>query len=247
MKGFSLLEKYCRIEKQYVYAKENCQIKINTDEFKNLDEEMIDVDQDDENEELSNTMTIPGSFQLEFEDNTVIDIYLPFNVNLIISDQLKEKNIITIFYNKDDLIFCAFTKESATDISRIDALYNNSIKYLTGKIDKQLLEIYKQLLSTNNISMHHIELLLSQIYVDKTEEGYKPLRLTGKDYKKEYAVSSKDSAHQLLSDSQAFNYGYVKDMMVNSLVSDGSKVRSDLDDIIIGNFHKEEKINKTTF
>ena len=243
MKGFDLLKKYCRIEKQYVYAKKDCVIHIDEKDFKSLEEDMIDVsdDQNSENnvsdsEELSSSIVMPGSFDITFDDNIVIEIYLSFDINLIVHEQSKNKGIKSYYYKKGDLIFCAFTKTNTTNIMKLTSLFNNSIKYLSGKIDKQLLEIHNQMVSTNNVMMHHLEVLLSQVYVVNTEDGPMPLRMTGQEYSKDAARSIKESAHLLLSDSQSFNFGYTKDMITNSLAGNTYNGRSDMDDIIIGKF-----------
>ncbi len=241
MKNFSTLEKYCTIKENHVFAKVNCTITINTTHFKKEDDQMIDVGDTDEKEELNGSISIPASFTINFEDNSSIDIYLPFDVNIIIHDEDHQGDDRTFYYQKDELIFCAFTKSSATDIVQVDALFENRVKYLNGKIDKQVLAIHKQLMATTNVQMNHIELLLSNSYIAETDDGAKALRLTSRQYSQDTAVGLKDATHKTGSDTQGFSYGYNKDMIINSLTSNQNNLKSDIDKVIIGDFGDDLK------
>ena len=234
IKDYNLIEKYCDIKKNAVYAKEDCIIKIADEDFSNLEEEMISADETDD---VVGGVSIPGSIEIEF-GNVSVEIYLPYNINIIVHDSSRAKEVTTYFYEKGDMIFCAYTKSNATDITQVDKLFNNSVKYLSGKIDKHLLEIHNQILSARNIKMHHLETLLSQLYIVDTENGPIPLRQSSKEYAKEYAVSAKTSSHKLLSDAHGFDFGYAKDMISNALSSDQKNIQSDTDKIIKGNFEQ---------
>jgi len=238
--NYNQLTKHLKVEKNHIYAKEDCLIRIADEDFKKMDEEMVDVSDkteiSDNEEELQSSISIPCSFTIECE-NTLLEIYLPFNVNLMVHDKDRAKQVTTYYYKKDDLIFCAFTKTSDTNISRVASLFNNSVKYLSGNVDKQLLEIHNQMVKTSNTSMHHLEVLLSQLYIDDTGDHPIPLRLTNKDYSKEYAVNAKTSAHKLLSDAHAFDFGYTNDAISHGISSDSSyNLKSDIDRIISGEF-----------
>lgn len=235
------IKKYCKVEKHSIYANTDIIITIDTDEFKIDDEEMIDISEsDDVDDELVGSILIPGMITLIIpEYNDEVQLYFPFNINLITPDnQEKNKNIITYYYSQGDMICFAHTKSNATDIMILDKLFENRVKYLTGQMDKQVIAIYDQLLSTVNVKMHHIETILTLLYGEDTEDGFIPVRNTStQKYSKANAMNTKDSAHKFNA-AIGFGYGYTKDAIVNNITRSYETEKTDLEKIIGGNYHE---------
>lgn len=232
------IRKYTRVEKHAIYA--NCEIRIiiDTDELKVSEEELIDVSEEESDEELSGSMSIPGMINLEMlDEQDELQLYFPFNVNLIIPDTVeKNKNLISHYYHKGDMILFAQTKSNNTDITVLDKLFENRVKYLAGEMDKQVVAIYDQLLATTNVKMHHIETILTQLYGEYTAEGFEPVRLLpSQKYSKSNAINTKDSSHKFNAGS-GFGYGYTKDAIIDNITRTYDPPKTDLEKIIGGHF-----------
>lgn len=233
------IKKYLTIEKHAIYAKVDIIINIDTDELRAQEEELIDI-AEDETEELIGSISIPGMINIEVPDeNDEVQLYFPFNINLIVSEvHEKVKNITTYFYAAGEMICQASTKSNATDIMILDKLFENRVKYLAGEMDKQVVAIYDQLLSTANIKMHHIEIILTQLYGEETEEGFTPVRLTkNAKYSKANAINTKDSAHKFNA-ALGFGYGYTKDAITDNITRTYETEKTDLEKIIGGNYNE---------
>lgn len=230
------VEKYLKIDKHKIFAKVDMTIMIDLDEFKNPDEELIDIS-DEDSEELVGSILIPGMINLEIlKYNDEVQLYFPFEINLITPDnQEKNKNLVTYFYEAGDMICFAHTKSNATDIMVLDKLFENRVKYLSGVIDKHVVAIFDQLKSYD-IKMHHIETLLTVLYGEETEEGFTPVRLTkNAKYTKSNAIGTKDSAHKFNA-ALGFGYGYTKDAITDNITRSYETEKTDLEKIIGGNY-----------
>jgi len=235
------LEKYFEISKHKIICKYNTVVRLNKNDFKIDDEELLDVSGDDDDEILETVISIPGSIIVEIpEFNDEINIYLPFNINLTIpEDNEVNKGIIIHNYIPGDILFSATTKSNSTNIKTVDKLFENRVKYLNGEIDKQILAIHQQILSTNNIMLHHIETILTVLYGENTKEGFKPVRLIDMKYIKDRAITTKTSAHKL-NNGQGFSYGYTKDAISENITRTTSNTSTDLELIIGGHYDELE-------
>jgi len=233
------IKEYLKIEKNHIYAEYDLIIRIDEDEMK-MSEELIDTDSSSSSsgEELQSSVNIPGMLQLEVpEKNDSLELYFPFDINLMIpTSSEKDKNIQTYYFEKGDLICFATTKNNATNIMVLDKLFENRVKYLRGDLPKHIVAIYDQLVTTKNISMHHIETILTVLYGEYNSEGFSPTRLTStQNYSKNKALTTKDSAHKLNS-GVGFNYGYTKDVVADNISRKYTTDKTDLEKVIAGNF-----------
>ena len=229
--------KYLDVQKNHMYAKMDLIIRIDEDDFKIEDEELIDIS-DTDSEELVGSINIPGILNIEVpSENDEIQLYFPFDINFVISDQVeKSGSISTYYFSKGDMVAFALTKSSATDIMILDKLFENRIKYLRGDLEKHVVAIYDQLLNTSNIRMHHIETILTVLYGEYTSDGFDPVRLTkNQKYGKINALNSKDSAHKFNA-GVGFNYGYTKDVIVDNITRTYTTEKTDLEKVISGDF-----------
>lgn len=239
------VEKYFKIEEHNIFAAVDMIIRIDADELKPDEDELIDIsDTSDDDleeikeEELIGSISIPGMFTAEIpEKNDEIQLYFPFDINLILPDVIeKDKSITTYYYNAGDLVCFATTKSNATDIMILDKLFENRIKYLSGDLEKHVTAIYEQMKSTNNVSMHHIETILTLLYGEYTSGGFTPTRLTKNAvYSKDNAINTKESAHRFNA-GLGFNYGYTKDVVVDNITRTYDTDKTDLEKIISGKF-----------
>jgi len=230
------VDKYLRIEKNHIYSKYDLIIRIDSDEIKISEEELVDIGE--ETEQLQGSINIPGMLNIEIpSENDEIQLYFPFNINFIIPENVEKEDSVKIYqFDKDDLICFANTKSNATDIMILDKLFENRIKYLRGDLPKHVTAIYDQLVNTKNIQMHHIETILTVLYGEYTETGFTPTRLTpNAKYSKKNAINTKESAHKLNS-GVGFNYGYTKDVIADNISRKYETSKTDLEKVIAGNF-----------
>jgi len=253
----SKFEKYLYIKDNVVYTKKPAQIIFDLTEYKNISEEF---DSDEGIEEVSTGVyEIPGYFELLFpNDNDSIKFFFPYNVYLIET----EDNIITstrmeINYEEDSPVFYAKFKKEETNIKILDKLFENGIKYLSNDLNLLVNSIWKQILPTMNLPYHNIETLLTNLFIKYENNQYKPVRLTrSQEYKKEYAVNTKKSAH-LLNDTLGFLYGYSNDALLTNVINNqnnkiysknggNSSSMSSIESLITGDyFNPVEKSDKS--
>jgi hypothetical protein len=231
-------EKYLRIENNKVYTKVKARVSLDLTEYKDIEDESgeeIGI------EEVSQDVyEIPGYFLLEFPDESdSIQFYFPYPVYLISTENVEEKSDrLTIEYEENDVVFYAQFKKEQTDIRLLDKMFENGIKYLSNDLGILTNSIWKQLSATINMPYHHIETILSQLYIKYEDNQWKPVRLTkDQEYKKEYAVNTKKSTHNL-NNTLGFLYGYSNDALLSSIsnnqISDKEKKSSSLEKLISG-------------
>lgn len=240
--NYKNLLKYCTIEKNKVICNCDMKITLSRETYKDPEEESINISENDD-EDFVGTVSIPGAFEIEIpEDNMLIDIYLPFDINLVVNESEIDKENITYYFQKNDILMFVFTKSNATNIKIVDKLFENGIKHLTNKIDRRILAIYDQLSSTGINMLHHIELLVSASYIANTNEGYQYTRLTpSQKYDETTAMNIKSAVHAMGTSSNAFAFGYTKDAINTKIAAINDPKRSDLANIISGDFEQLEK------
>jgi hypothetical protein len=237
MTEYDKLKKYCTIEKTSLICKEACYIVLPKNKY-DTEEANIDISATEGVEDYAGIVRIPCVFQIVIPDkNDVVDVYLPFDVNLLTTNVQSDKDNDTYYFEPGDIIIHVTTKSSATDIKIVDMLFENRAKHLTDNIGNRVLSIHSQLLATKNIKLHHLETILSNTYISKTDEGDIPVRLTpNQKYDFATAKSTKDAVHALGSSSQAFVYGYTSAAINKQIVSSNKNVDSDLTKVITGQF-----------
>lgn len=226
---------YLIVEEHRILANEHLIIRLDSDDFKIDDDELLDIS-DDSSEELVGSIQIPGMLNIEAPKES-FQLYFNFEINFVIPEvSSKDKNITTYEFEKGDIICFASTKSNNTDIKVVDKLFENRVKYLRGDLEKQTMAIYDQLKATANIKMHHIETILTTLYGEYEKDEFIPVRLTkNQKYTKDNALSTKDSAHKFNS-AVGFNYGYTKDNIVNNISRKYVPTKTDLEKVIGGNF-----------
>ncbi len=226
------INRYLKIEKSNIYTNKEAVINIDLSEYKHIDEEYgesIGI------EEVDNVYKIPGFFTLEFpEENDSIDFFFPYTVYIHKTDDVSEtKNNIRIVFEEGDLVAHGLFKDTEANISLLSSLFENGAKYLGNKPDKLINSIWQQLLPTTNVSIHHLEIIISQLYADydKTKKMMVPLRLTNIPYNKKYIMNMKESSHNL-NQGLGFTYGYSKDALRTSVSQKKNKEKSFFENVI---------------
>jgi len=249
--------KYLELKNNIVYTKKKAKIIFDLNEYKNINEELEDENIEIGVEEVSNdTYEVPGYFTLEFPDEMdSIQFYFPYPVYVYQTENSEENtknsNILEITYEPGEAVFFAKFKKEATDIRVLDKMFENGIKYLSGNLGVLVNSIWKQLSATINMPYHHIETVLTQLYIKYEDNQWKPVRLTRKqEYKKEYAVNTKKSTHNL-NKTLGFLYGYSNDALLTSITNNEisnkrSKETSLIEQMIGGDleFSKTKESNK---
>ncbi len=230
------INKYLRVEGNKVYAKVPCKIALDLTEYKEVDEdygEKVGV------EEVDNVFKIPGFFAIEFPDeNDTLEFFFPYMIYLNkTEDTTFSKDTLAIEFDEEELIFYGAFKETAANISLLSSMFQNGSKYLGNKPDKLISSLWQQLEMVSNVHIHHLEILVSQLYADydKSKKMVVPLRLTGKEYSKKYILNLKDSAHNL-NNALGFAYGYSRDALRTSVSQKKKKKNSFFEDVIGSNY-----------
>ncbi len=216
----SILLKYLDVKQNEIYTKFPCIIRIPADEYKYSDNDLLDEDEFQLQAGEESSFKIPGVFEIEFpEQGETINIFLPYPVNIIKPDEFEANSKgMTFSYDTGDMILNAFNKVVETNIETLGNLFENRVKYLRGFLAEQLEAIWSQLESTTNYRSHHLMLILSLLYAKMGSEGPVLIRHTPEqDYKKEYAINTKESSHFFSMGAQSFNYGYTNDAIWESL------------------------------
>jgi len=232
------IEKYLDVQENEIIAKEKCIISLNLDDYKTLESGFDESDSTENNDNIiSKIITIPGTFDIIFpEIGDYVSLFFNYNININKNRINKETSSELILeFHPGEIICYAFVKKVETDIKLLGSILENQIKYLKGRIDRQLIAAYDQIRQQKTFDMHHLETLLSQQYIDKVDDEYVPLRLTGKDYSEKYAINSKEGIHKMGNES-GFTYGYVQDSLVQNISKTKSTKQSDLEMIMSGKY-----------
>jgi len=228
------LLKYLTISENEVKVNFPCIIRIPSDEYKFSDNDLLDEEDFQLLAGEESSFKVPGTFEIEFpEQGETINIFLPYPVNILKPDEFVANSKGMIFeYEEGDTIFNAYSKVIETNIETLNNLFENRVKFLRGYEAEQIEAIWSQLESTTNYSAHHIELILSLLYATKGPDSEPVLvrHAPQQEYKKEYAINTKDSSHFFSMGAQSFNYGYTNDAIWQSI-----------------NKNRSEKYSKVTF
>ena len=216
----SILLKYLDVKQNEIYTKYPCIVRIPADEYKYSDNDLLDEDEFQLQAGEESSFKIPGVFEIEFpEQGETINIFLPYPINIIKPDEFEANSKGMVFsYEAGDMILNAFNKVVETNIETLGNLFENRVKYLRGFLAEQLEAIWSQLESTTNYRSHHLMLILSLLYAKMGKDGPVLIRHTPEqEYKKEYAINTKESSHFFSMGAQSFNYGYTNDAIWESL------------------------------
>jgi len=235
--------KYLEIEKNKVKATEYCELSINLEEFTKVKEEMLSNDSTVELTEINSknslVITVPGFIELVFPNKMdSIKLTLPYEIQVFKNDILiSNSKELKLAFHQGDTIFQAQFKSFQTNILTLGSLFENRFKYISDDIYQLTVGIYNQLKGISGAHFINIELILSQLFGTELNGRFVPLRLTGKEYSKEYALNTKQSAHNF-GNSIGFSYGYSNDYLLNKMSNTTKKENSYFEDIIAGNYSK---------
>ncbi len=232
------LNKYLDVDKSQLVARVNATVTLDLSEYKNIDEEYgekLGL------EDIDNVVKVPGFFTIEFPDaNDKIDFFFPYDIYLNKTEDTEiDKEKMTINFKPEELIVYGNFKNTEANISMLSSLFQNGAKYLGNKPDMLISTLWQQLKKINNVSIHHIEILVSQLYgdYDKSRKMVVPLRLTGKAYNKKYIMNLKQSAHEL-NNVLGFMYGYSNDSLRTSVSKKKQKENSFFEDVAGSHYDK---------
>ena len=220
------LVKYLDIKENEIYAKFPCRIRLSMDEYKVADNDLLDEEDFQLIAGEESSFKIPGTLEIEFpEQGETVNLFLPYPVNLIKPEEFSVTSKEMVFeFEEGDLILNAFNKVIETNIETLANLFENRVKYLRGYLAEQLEAIWAQLESTTNYRAHHLMLIMSLMYakMDKDANGNNlgPVLIRHtpeQDYKKEFAINTKDSSHFFSMGAQATNFGYTNDAIWQSI------------------------------
>jgi len=230
--------RFLDISKNEVKTTVSATVHLLTEEYRNIsDNDMLSDEDFDSFTDGISSFKIPGTFEINFpEEGESAKIFLSYPVNLIKNAgvEVNSKEII-INYEPGDVIFNAYIKENETNISILDSLFENRVKYLRGHVPEQLFAIWEQLSSTVNYSSHHLQLILSLIYAKKVGKENILIRHTpDQNYTKDTAINTRQSSHAFNMGGQAFTYGYSNEALITSAVKNRSeRYKQDENDISI--------------
>lgn len=219
------LVKYLNIKENEIYTKFPCVIKLSLDEYKVADNDLLDEEDFQLIAGEESSFKIPGTLEIEFpEQGETVNLFLPYPVNLIKPEEFSVTSKEMIFhFEENDLILNAFNRVVETNIETLSNLFENRVKYLRGYMAEQLEAIWSQLESTTNYRAHHLMLILSLLYAKMDKNGSEntgPILIRHtpeQEYKKEYAINTKDSSHFFSMGAQATNFGYTNDAVWQSI------------------------------
>ena len=220
------LLKYLTVKENEIYTKFPCVIRLSLEEYKVADNDLLDEEDFQLIAGEESSFKIPGTIEIEYpEQGESINLFLPYSINLIKPEDFSVTSKEMVFnFEEGDLIINAFNRVVETNIETLNNLFENRVKYLRGFIAEQLEAIWSQLESTTNYRSHHLMLILSLIYAkmnkDANGNNLGPILIRHtpeQDYKKEYAINTKDSSHFFNFGAQAINYGYTNDAIWQSI------------------------------
>lgn len=243
-------DKFLNITKNEVHTKYKAIIRLSTDEYKVQDNDLLDEEEFELMTGETSSFSVPGTFEIEFPElGTTVNIFLPFLVNLVKPEEFKiSSKELVFFYDEGDLLFNCFVKKLETNITIVDNMFENRVKYLRGHIEEQLHAIWSQLKNTTNYRMCHLSLIMSLLYakVETTSNGKEELLIRhtkDQEYKKEYAINTKESSHLFNLGAQSFNYGYTNDALIQSVFKNRYTSLSKFDDLYPEEFKDFQTVN----
>ena len=236
-------EKYLKITKNEVHTKYRAIVRLPLDEYKVNDNEMLNKEDFEMIAGDQSSYNIPGTFEIEFpEEGISLNIFLPYNVNIMKTEDSTITSKEMVFnYEEGDLIFNAFVKKIETNIEILNSMFENRVRYLRGYISEQHEAIWSQMATTSSVKAIHIANVLSLLYAKKEKNELKFIRHTEyQNYKKEYAINTKESSHIFNTGVQSSNYGYVGDALFASIFKDRKNKFSKTSDDHDNGFYLEQ-------
>lgn len=235
------INQYLDVQPNIVTAKTKTTIRLDLDEYKDINEnygEEIGIS------EIENVLEIPGFFTMEFpEEGDSISLFLTYNIYLNKNDTFeKTPDEIILTYQPGEMIFYANVKEEETNIRILKSLFENGVKYLGNKPDKLLTAIWQQMLSNSNVPWWHLEVIVSQLYgtYDPKTKEIVPLRLLDVPYSKKYIMNMHQSAHKM-NQTLPVMYGYTNDA-IRSMVSKKTRGKNSFfENIVAGDYDEMTK------
>ncbi len=234
------IRKYLTTEKSKIFAKAPARIVLDLSEYKNIEEsygEKLGL------EDIDNVIKVPGFFTIEFpDDNDKIDFFFPYDIYINKTRDIEEdKDSIAINFGEGELIVYGNYKNTDANIAILSSMFQNGAKYLGNKPDMLISSLWQQLIKINNVSIHHLEIIVSQLYgtYDKSRKMVVPLRLTSHAYNKKYILNLKESAQEL-NNILGFMYGYSKDSLRTSVSKKKRKENSFFEDVAGSHYDKLE-------
>jgi len=228
------IKKFLDIDKHTIKTKENAGISINLNDFKELEETIIEIDG-----KKVNTLVLPGFFEVTFPDKMdSITFTFPYNININISEiQERTSQIINVSFKPGEVIAFVEVINTNTDMRLLESMFEGSIKYLNKDIYKRITSTFDQMQKINDVQLAHIELIYSQLYMIPMNGEYLPLRLTGKEYKPEYLINTKNSS-QLLNNMAGMSYGFTNDFLTAEMTKKKRKAKSDMEHIMSNTYNQ---------
>ena len=235
------IDKYFKVTRNTLVAKEKCRIQLDPKQYKFSPEE-VKTFQD----EKFLVMTIPGYFEIQLLDSMdTISFTLPYEIELVKNNIVEQSNDRLILeYSKDDIIFIAQFVTTNTNIRTIESVIENGVKYLNDDIYETVINIYKNIKNLTPALMVNFEAISSMMYVIPINGEYYPLRISGKEYSAKYVVNAKNASHRV-NNLTGFAFGYTNDYLLTQIVKKDKKASnkefSYIENMISGNYHKLKK------
>jgi len=220
------LHQYFDIQEDKIIAKYKSVVTINKEDY--IDDNLIDN---------GDSLSI-ASVDIEVNDK-LFTIDLGYNINLQKTEHYKEdKNEITIIYDPDDVIITGEYKDTATSVAHLKRLLNGGIKHIKG-ISHLLLALHNELSKNGPAPIHHLELMLHNLFVefDDKHKMWIPVRLGDKKYTPDHRIDLITAIHRLTG-AEAEIAGYQNKVVMQQIntkkptESDYSKLmRGDIEDM----------------
>ena len=228
------IKKYLDIQKHIIKVKKDAELDIDLTQYKKIEEMIIDI----ENQKYS-VIQIPGFFEVIFPDEMdsltftfTYKVYINIsNINERTSQNLK------VSFKAGEILLYVEVIDTETDMRLIESMFEGSVKYLTKDIYKRIVSTFDQMQKINDIQFAHIELLYSQLYAVPINGEFIPLRLTGKEYKPEYLINTKNSSH-LLNGISGISYGFTNDFLISDMTKKKKKAKSDMEHILSNTYNQ---------
>jgi len=229
----SKYSKYLEISKNEIKVKKECYVEIDLNEYKDINEEIL-------NDNL--VLNIQGFFEIIFpEDLNSIRFTLPYHVNLFKHDVRMDKKVMTLSFKPGDTLCKAFFKNKNTSIELLSSLLQNRIKYISDDISELVINIYSQLSGITNIDLFNIEIILSKMFATVESGKLIPLRLTNKNYSKQYAIDFTKASHGY-NNILGFSYGYTNKYLMEKVTKSNKIDNSYIENIITNKYSKIKEL-----
>lgn len=226
----SEIEKYLIIEENAIKTKKECVVELDTEELQVRDE--------------GSHYLSPGFFTIKFIDGFEFLLPFTFKVNVHKSNDIDdETKIIKIKYNENATIISAEFIDKEVDLRQAAAILELRLPYINKYIYNLVLNSWEYFNRMGSFNILHIEMLLSQLFLDPKENI--PIRLTSGDYSKAKASGlSKNTIER--GSLQSIVFGNIKQTMMNAVLNEKDMPLTPVEKIIM-NVPMREKREKVEF